>query len=225
MENTVLTDSAYEAILELILTAEIEPGSRIREDQLAEKFGISRTPVREAVNRLVQNGFVVNVKRKGLYCIQITKPDFLDLLDLRFTLESLAFKKCIELATKEDIAGLRELISNFHYQYEYIRHNSGSAVRDAEKLHNFEDVKFHVQIARVSRSERLIRYISEVENSLLLARQRIYKRSESGKIIMLSWEQHTDMLDAIEARDKESAARMFQEHLKLMRDTQIDAYD
>lgn len=225
MDNTVLTDSAYASILELILSSEIKPGSRIREDALAERFGISRTPVREAVNRLIQNGFVVNTKRKGIYCLEITKTDLLDLLDLRISLESLSFNKCIELARTEDIAGLRKLISDFHYEYNYILHNSDSPAKDVARLHNFEDVKFHVQIAQVSRSERLVKYISEVENSLLLARRRIYEKDESAKIILLSWEQHKQMLDAIEAKDGKTAQDMLGLHLKLMRDTQVDVYE
>ena len=225
MNNTVLTDSAYSSILELILSSEIEPGARIREDLLAERFGISRTPVREAVNRLIQNGFVVNQKRKGLYCLKITKSDLLDLLELRSTLEALSLERIIEIATKDDVANLRKLISDFHYEYNYILHNSDSSEKDIARLHNFKDVEFHVQIAHVSRSERLVKYISEVENSLLLARQRIYKKEESAKIILLSWEQHEHMLDAIEAKNSESAHEILEQHLKLMKDTQVDIYE
>jgi len=225
MDNTVLTDSAYASILELILSSEIQPGERIREDLLAEKFGISRTPVREAVNRLTQNGFVVNTKRKGIYCVEIAKEDLLNLLDLRTVLESLSFNKCIELAKTEDIESLRKLISDFHYQYNYILEHSNTPAKEIARLHNFEDVRFHVQIAGVSRSERLVKYISEVENSLLLARRRIYEKDESTRIILLSWEQHGQMLDAIEAKDDKNALDMLKSHLKLMRETQVEAYE
>ncbi|MHB8064320.1 MAG: GntR family transcriptional regulator, partial [Ruminiclostridium sp.] len=92
--NFILTDYAYSSILNMILSSEIKPGDRIREDLMAEKLGISRTPVREAVNQLVQNGFVVNIKRKGLYCVNINKSELLDLLDIRIALESISFNKC-----------------------------------------------------------------------------------------------------------------------------------
>ena len=64
--NTVLTENAYNYILNQILDGQIKPGERIREDVIAEQMGTSRTPVREAVNQLRQNGFINYVKRKGI---------------------------------------------------------------------------------------------------------------------------------------------------------------
>ena len=88
MDNSVLTDNAYHFILNKILNGEIAPGERLREDTLAEQLGMSRTPVREAVRQLSQDGFIVNIKRKGLYCVEISEKDLLNLLDLRMVLRS-----------------------------------------------------------------------------------------------------------------------------------------
>lgn len=223
VNNSVLTDFAYSSILELILTSEIKPGARIREDLLAKRFGISRTPVREAVNQLTQNGFIVNIKRKGLYCVDITREELLNLLELRVALESLSFDKCIELATEADIESFRGIISDFHQKYNQILRNiDPSGEKEIARLHNEYDVKFHVRIAEVSRSNRLIKYINEVENTLLIARQRIYKNDEGRSIVLLSWKQHELMLESIEARDKAAARNMLDQHLKLMKDTQIN---
>lgn len=225
MNNTVLTDSAYASILEMILTKEIQAGERIREDLLAEKFKVSRTPVREAVNRLTQDGFILNEKRKGLYCVEITKEELLNLLDLRVVLESLSIRKCTAQATDEDIDTMRKLVSDFRYRYHYILANSDSPAKEIARLHNFEDVKFHVQIAKVSRSERLVKYTSEIETTLLLARRHIHETPESEKIILLSWEQHEQMIDAIKAKDEAGAFEVFENHLKLMKSTQVDIYE
>lgn len=224
MDNKVLADSAYASILDLILSSEIKPGERIREDLLAEKFGISRTPVREAVNRLTQNGFVVNIKRKGIYCLEITKDDLLNLLDLRRVLESLSVSKCVENANPKDIKEIRKLIADFRYEYNYTLYNSDFPEKSIAKLHNFEDVRFHVRIAQISGSERLVKYISDIENTLLLARQRIYEKDEGARIIHLSWEQHEHMIDAIAAGDRVKACEVLEQHLKLMRDTQVNVY-
>jgi DNA-binding GntR family transcriptional regulator len=222
--NFVLTDYAYSSILDMILSSEIKPGERIREDILAEKFGISRTPVREAINRLVQNGFVVNIKRKGLYCVKITKSELLDLLELRTALESISFNKCIDLATDEDIEFIKGIIDDFNHKYDQIlRAADSNSNKEIAQLHNTYDVKFHVSIANISKSNKLIKYITEIENTLLIARQRIYRNTNEGKsIVLLSWKQHELMLESIQSKDKTAAIEMLHSHLKLMRDTQVD---
>jgi len=222
--NFVLTDYAYSSILDMILSSEIKPGERIREDVLAEKFGISRTPVREAINQLVQNGFVVNIKRKGLYCVKVTKSELLDLLELRTALESISFEKCIDLATDQDIKYIKGIIDDFNQKYNQILRDTDSiSSKEIAQLHNTYDVKFHVSIANVSNSKRLIKYITEIENTLLIARQRIYRNTNEGKsIVLLSWKQHELMVESIQSRDKAAAINMLHSHLKLMRETQVD---
>jgi DNA-binding GntR family transcriptional regulator len=221
--NSVLTDYAYHEILGKILSAEIAPGSRIREDLLAEQLGMSRTPVREAVNRLTQNGFITNIKRKGLYCVNFTRRDLLNLMDLRIALESLSFERCIDLATDEEIAGFQTVISDFWRKLEDVMgHDEKYIGKEIASLHNDYDVRFHVGIARISDSARLIQYVSEVENMLLIARQRIYSRNERVEIVQLSWKQHEQMLEAIRSRNKKEARVLLDTHLDLMRQTQIN---
>lgn len=223
--NFVLTDYAYTSILDMILSSEIKPGDRIREDILAEKFGISRTPVREAINQLTQNGFVVNIKRKGLYCVNITKSELLDLLELRAALESISFDKCIDLAADKDIDIIKGIINDFNQKYNQLLRSieSSSSSREIAQLHNTYDVKFHVSIANISKSKKLIKYITEIENTLLIARQCIYRNANEGKsIVLLSWKQHELMVESIQARDKTAAINMLHSHLKLMKDTLVD---
>ena len=222
-QNSVLTDHVYSEILKMILASEIKPGSRIREDILAEKLGVSRTPVREAVNRLTQNGFITNVKRKGLYCVKFTRQDLLNLLELRIALESFSFEKCIDMATDEDINGIQQTIDDFNKQLAIIlTRNKNMLGSEMALLHNDYDVRFHVGIARISNSARLVQYVNEVETMLLIARQRIYSSNESVDIVRLSWTQHQQMIDAIRERDKEATKALLEDHRKLMADTQLN---
>ena len=224
---SVLADYAYSEILNMILSSKIKPGERIREDLLAEELGISRTPVREAVNRLTQNGFVTNIMRKGIYCVQVTKEDLLHLLDLRIVLESLSFERCAELATEKDWEAFRSIIDEFYAKFNSIlRLNNSSAGKKIALLHNEYDVRFHVGIAEISGSKRLIKYINEVENLLLIARQRIYKNDDEGiDIVLLSWKQHELILNFLRSGDKDSAKEILCKHLMLMRDTQVNVDD
>jgi len=220
---SVLADYAYSEILKMILSGEILPGSRIREDILADRLGISRTPVREAVNRLTQNGFVTSVKRKGLYCVEITRQDLLNLLELRIALESLSFENCIDQATKENIDTIQNIVEEFDKQLKNVlAHNDDNIVKELALIHNEYDVRFHVGIARVSNSSRLIQYVTEVETMLLIARQRIYRSNERVKIVQVSWTQHQQMVDSIRARDKKAARALLDDHLRLMMETQVN---
>jgi DNA-binding GntR family transcriptional regulator len=224
--NSVLTDYAYSEILKMILAADIKPGSRIREDLLAEGLGISRTPVREAVNRLTQNGFINNIKRKGLYCVKFTRRDLVNLMELRVALESLSFEKCIDMASEEDLNGFQSTIDDFWHQLDVIMgHDENIMGKEIALLHNEYDVRFHVGIAQISNSPRLIQYVTEIENMLLIARQRIYRSTEKVEIVQLSWKQHEEMLEALRGRNKEAAKILLNKHLDLMFQTQINVDD
>jgi DNA-binding GntR family transcriptional regulator len=222
----VLTDYAYTEILGMILSGGIMPGSRIREDLLADQLGISRTPVREAVNRLTQNGFITNIKRKGLYCVKFTRGDLLNLLELRIALESLSFEKCIDMAAGEDIEAIQAIIDDFNSRLDAVMTHDGDRIgREIALIHNEYDVRFHVGIARISNSARLIQYVNEVENMLLIARQRIYRSNERVEIVQLSWRQHQQILDAFRLRDKETAKALLEDHRRLMEKTQVNIDD
>ncbi|MHB8064319.1 MAG: FCD domain-containing protein, partial [Ruminiclostridium sp.] len=127
-------------------------------------------------------------------------------------------------ATDEDIAYFKGIIEVFNQKYNNILRDSDSnSGKEIAMLHNEYDVKFHVSIAKVSKSDRLIKYINEIENTLLIARQRIYRNNNEGNsIILLSWKQHELMVESIQARDKVAALNMLDHHLKLMKDTQVD---
>ena len=225
MDNniSVLADYAHSEILKMILSGKIEPGTRIREDILADQLGISRTPVREAVNRLTQNGFITVIKRKGLYCVKITRQDLLNLLELRVALESLSYEKCIDLAVDDDLDAVQNIIDDFTRRLSIIlTHDENDKRRELALIHNEYDVNFHVAIARISNSVRLIQYVTDVETMLLIARQRIYRSDEWIEIVRLSWAQHQEMIDSIRAKNKIAAKEQLESHLRLMLDTQIN---
>ncbi len=211
MDNSVLTENAYNFILNQILNGEIKPGDRIREDLIAEQMGTSRTPVREAVNQLSQNGFITYLKRKGLYCVELSKKELLNLLDLRMALEDLSYRRCAELATEEDISQLYTYIDTFQSY-------------DMEKRiqqHNQCDIKFHLLTAEITQSPRLIKYINEIETILLIARSNLKNYAMINEVIDLSWFLHRDIVKGIETKDFDLISRTNERHMQLMRETQI----
>lgn len=211
MNNSVLTENAYDYILNQILTGEIKPGERIREDIIAEQLGTSRTPVREAVNQLTQNGFIMYIKRKGLYCMEISQTDLLDLIDLRMVLEEFSYQRCAVLASQKDVNSLYSFIDEF---------NSFSKEKKIEN-HNQFDIQFHLATAEITNFPRLVKYINEVETILLIARSTLKNSSKISSIIEESWLLHRDIVRGIETKDTSLISLTNQKHIQLMKDTQI----
>jgi len=108
MKHLSLKERSYLIIKEKILNGDFEPGSRIREDILAEEISISRTPVREAINLLSAEGFLNNIPRKGIFMIDPTKEEIIDMLEVRIVLECLAVEKFIDVMKNEDISALEK---------------------------------------------------------------------------------------------------------------------
>ena len=113
MQHLGLKQRAYNIIKAKLINLELQPGSRIREDILMEEISMSRTPVREAMNLLVAEGFIKSVPRKGLFAIQLSNDEIKGLLDVRECLEKLALQKCIEEIDNQQIEEIKQLTKNF----------------------------------------------------------------------------------------------------------------
>lgn len=211
MNNSVLTMNAYNYILSKILTGEIKQGERIREDIIADQMGTSRTPVREAVNQLTQNGFIVHIPRKGLYCVEITQEELLNLLDLRTVLADYSYERCAQTASLDDIKELVDHINEF----------LALDQRDKIQCHEDYDIRFHLMIAKITNSSRLIKYIEEIETILRIARAKLKKSPRMNEVIDLSWVLHKEIVEAIEAKDFIKLHDANERHMKLMRETQV----
>ena len=114
--NLTLKDKTYEALKkalsEMNIYAEREE-PRLDERQLAEDLGVSRTPIREAIARLEQEGFVRIAPRKGVYVVRKTKKEILEMITVWAALESMAARLITENASDERIASLRNLFTTF----------------------------------------------------------------------------------------------------------------
>ena len=184
----------------------------LSEDEIADEMGTSRTPVREAVNQLSQNGFIKYIKRKGLYCVQYNRDELESLLELRETLEEFSYIHCANMAKKEDIERLQNIIKQFNSLPD----------QEKEKQHAKCDVSFHVAAAEITNNERLVKYIKEIETLLLIVRKNLSSSVQVKDIISLSWLLHDQIVDAIAKKDISAIKKLNQEHIELMRKTQLD---
>ncbi len=209
--NSVLTEKAYDYILDQILNGVIIPGDRIREDLIAEQLGMSRTPVREAINQLSQNGFINYIKRKGLYCVQLDESEQITLLNLRENLEAYMYIQCIHNASKAEVEALKQDVVSF------------LSLSDDEKMrvHSRRDIDFHIHAARLTHSKLIEKYVREIETLVLIVRKNLKNSKRQKDIIDLSWKLHGDIADAIQNKDEQLIRELNHEHIQLMRETQL----
>jgi DNA-binding GntR family transcriptional regulator len=206
MNHPSLKETAYNLIKDKLLNLEFSPGSRIREDLLAEEISMSRTPVREAVNQLVREGLINDIPRKGLFFIEMTKEEINDLIDVRLALESLAVMKCIERIDEKGLKGLEDILKATEENFK----------RGEYKICNEMDSQFHQEISKLAGNRKLFLYLKEIENFMRIVRN-IEKMTMAGQKIEKSLEQHWDMYYCIMARDNKAAVEAVVRNIEQLR--------
>jgi DNA-binding GntR family transcriptional regulator len=206
LQHLSLKERAYNIIRNRILSGEIKPGVRIREDLLAEEISMSRTPVREAINQLSAEGLVRTIPRKGIYSVDLSKEYILDLLDVRESLEILAVKRCIERITEEQITELEKIHEDFEKML----------AKGMYDKCNELDSRFHAFIAKIPGNRKLIEYLSEIEDFMQIART-IEKKTMPEQKNKITAEEHGKILDCIKNKDVDGAIEAIVKNITRMK--------
>ncbi len=141
-----LRDVVFNTLREAILKGELKPGERLMELQLASKLGVSRTPIREAIRMLEQEGLAITMPRKGAEVAKMTLKDMEDVLEIREALDELAAQVACQRITEEQLVRLKERKQNFEHSLK-----SGDVKLIAEA-----DVKFHDVIYEATGNPKLV---------------------------------------------------------------------
>src|SRR5699024_6703055 len=149
-EYLPLRDVVFNTLRQAIITGEFAPGERLMEIALANRLGVSRTPIREAIRKLELEGLVVMIPRRGAEVARITEKDLRDVLEVRASLEELAIGLACERRTDEEIGELRRALEKFR---EVLR--EGDVTKIAES-----DVDFHDIIFSATQNARLIQIVN-----------------------------------------------------------------
>lgn len=197
-----LSDEVLVSFRKAIVRGELKPGYRLSEPTLAEAFGVSRGPVREALARLQQEGLVRIERHKGARVVQISREDAEELYELRTDLERLAVKRACRLISSDELAGMQAIVS----RYEGLV-RSGTT-EEAVDL----DMEFHDAIYRAAHHERLYTCWSSLLRSQIYAF--VFSRSvvDPGYMIPCIFE-HAAIHEAIKDRDGGRAAELVAHHL------------
>lgn len=208
-EYLPLRDVVFNTLRQAILKGELEPGERLMEIQLADRLGVSRTPIREAIRKLELEGLVVMVPRKGAEVAQITESDLTDVLVVRRVLEELA----VELAcSRMDKDGIRELKENLEQFKKATKKGDLTVIAET-------DVHFHELIYKATENARLIQILNNLREQMYRYRMEYIKDAEKRAVLV---DEHIGIIDAIENRDVKLAKRAIKQHVNNQEKTILD---
>src|SRR5580658_4508090 len=195
-------NKAYAALKSVITDMDVY-GSRgeIRLDErsLAQDFGVSRTPVREAMAQLEREGFVRSVPRRGVYVVRKTRREVIELITAWAALESMAARLITESATDEDIAALRRMFATFE----------NGAVRAHLDEYSEINIEFHQALIRMSGNTTLVDLAENLFTHMrMIRRKTIGERDRADRSIR----DHTQIIEALEARDAAQAEILVRDH-------------
>ncbi len=197
-----LKEHIYDVLKEGIMAMDIyaeDARLKLDERQLSEQLNISRTPIREALARLEQEGLVRVIPRRGVFILRKSVDEILEMITVWAALESMAARLATERASDAEIASLRKLLASFG--------------RDEAKTHLDEyseaNIRFHRRILELSGCDLLL----SIADGLFLHMRAIRARTMTeGDRVARSIVDHEHIIEAIEARDSDLAERMVREH-------------
>lgn len=207
-----LREVVCETLRAAIIGGVLNPGERLMEIQLAEELGVSRTPVREAVRTLEQEGFVEMFPRRGTYVANISIKDVIDVYEIRIALDVLAAGLAAERITDGELVKLKEHLVKIR-----------EAVKNCEmeKLGEY-DWEFHEVLYRASRNDRLFGIINNLREQI--TRLRVTSMNYPGRIVA-TLNEHELLVESIAKRDVELAKKRAYEHMLNAEQTLLKAIE
>ena len=184
-----------------LFSGEYKSGDELSLTEIAEKLGVSRTPIREAIRKLELEGLVVMIPRKGAEVAHITEKDMRDVLEVRCTLEELAVALACKNVTPERIMDLRAANKVFE-----------SAIVSKDVVNIVDaDVQFHDTIYAMTDNDRLIQIINKLREQMYRYRLEYVKDARTHSILI---NEHNDIIQKLADKDVEGAKMFMRQHIR-----------
>ncbi|MBE5955034.1 MAG: GntR family transcriptional regulator [Lachnospiraceae bacterium] len=199
-EYLPLRDVVFNTLRTAIITGEFAPGERLMEISLAERMGVSRTPVREAIRKLELEGLVVMIPRRGAEVARITEAGLKEVLEVRCALEELA----VELACRRRNKGNLEQLKEAHQKFV-------DAVKKGDTLEiTNQDEAFHECIFDMSSNKRLVQVVHNLKEQMFRYRMEYVKDVSYHEELI---REHEKLLALISKGDEEGAREVMKHHI------------
>ena len=207
-----LRDVVFNTLREAILKGELKPGERLMELQLAATLGVSRTPIREAIRMLEQEGLAVTIPRKGAEVAKMTEKDMEDVLQIRDALDELAASIACEQMTKEQLDTLTETMHEFE---------ESTKSKDLKKI-AAADVQFHDIIYQATGNPKLVNMLNNLREQMYRYRLEYIKDRQTRNTLI---QEHQEIIDSIEKKDIERAKKAILVHIDNQERTILENMD
>jgi len=194
-----VVDAAYERIRALVLSGDLAPGTRLGQVDLAERLGISRTPVREALRRLSGESLVDFHPNRGFRVADLGLDAVLRRLEVRAIVEPGIARLAAERRTAEDLKALRQVIAR------ETKARSAAAAHDASR-------DFHIALARATHNDELVRTLDSLW-LVEVGRRLLSRRSAGEQWVSADVEDHRAIAEAVERHEADRAAALMSQHI------------
>lgn len=199
-EYLPLRDVVFNTLRQAILKGELAPGERLMEIQLADRLGVSRTPIREAIRKLELEGLVLMIPRKGAEVAKISEKSLRDVLEVRRSLEELAIELACQRMTEEEVTRLEETQEAFR---EAVNH--GDAMGIAESDEHYHDIIYYG-----TGNARLVQILNNLREQMYRYRLEYIKDADKRQVLLV---EHDNILKAIKGRRVAEAKEAMREHI------------
>jgi len=199
-EYLPLRDVVFNTLRQEILTGKLKPGERLMEIHLANKLGVSRTPIREAIRKLELEGLVIMIPRRGAEVAQITWKNLKEVLEVRRALDILVIELACERMSSEALEKLYKACENF---------SEATKTKDTRKIAE-ADVELHDIITASAGNGRLTQLLNNLAEQMYRYRFEYLKDESQHEMLV---QEHYEMYQSILNKDKISAARVAGKHI------------
>lgn len=191
-------EALYQRLKEMAVNFGIRPGERINEVQLARDLDASRTPLREALNRLVAEQLIDFQPGKGFFCRELDARRIHELYEMREVLETAAVRMACKRASDDAIAALRDAL--YAHGLDYAGKTIGEVVE--------HDEAFHLGIARMTGNREIVRQLVSVNERI-----RFIRWIDMSARVLHTKGEHKKIMQALEARDADAAEALMRQHI------------
>jgi DNA-binding GntR family transcriptional regulator len=218
-------DKAYLHVLNKLLSGELRAGTPLSEASLARELGTSRTPLREALRRLVSEGFIRQIPNRGSMVAEFSKRDVAEIYELREALETYAVGQAAEHVLRStDLEALRKLVAEVAHLRDELIH-SGATELNAAQMKRFLqiDMNFHSMLVRAAANRRIMKVFADTR--LLLNIFAMRRKGHTAALLNDVFRYHHDVVEAVLRKDAEGARRLLGEHIRVSKQERLREYD
>lgn len=197
IETEDLGRQIHKVLKSMIINGDLRSGQKLVQEELAERLGVSRTPLQFALSKLEQENLIETLPRRGYYVRRYSRTELIDIYDIRCRLEPLAARRAAINASDQEISGLADLIQLF----------DAAMAKDDEKLLKRTDYDFHMELLRCCRNQFLYDMLSTFSIIIISNTRGLLKPAAISSL------EHHALLDALRTRDPDSADKAMFVHI------------